>query len=181
MNLVIYEKTWRLKKCNMILIALMNFWVWFFFFFFFFSLCLVTTLLRHGWHPYYKVLRHPCRRRWPGPWGLRNDLLPRRVNRYPPVVHKNRKPRKDQVGVTQRVCNIVHFCWYTVNSLQNIYKRDPISTHWPLGNLNEISDKYRQFSNIRRTQSQNIIVSHLVLQLSLPNPLKPCVKLRMKM
>ena len=35
---------------------------------------------------------------------------------------------------------------------------------------------YRQFSNIRRTQSQNINVSHLVLQLSSPNPLKPGVK-----
>ena len=34
---------------------------------------------------------------------------------------------------------------------------------------------YRQFSNIRRTQSQNINVSRLVLQLSLPNPVKPGV------
>ena len=34
---------------------------------------------------------------------------------------------------------------------------------------------YRQFSNIRRTQSQKINVSRLVLQLSLPNPLKPGV------
>ena len=40
---------------------------------------------------------------------------------------------------------------------------------------------YRQFSNIRRNQSQNINVSSLALLLSLPNPLKPCVKLRMKM
>ena len=40
---------------------------------------------------------------------------------------------------------------------------------------------YRQFSNIRRTQFQNIIVSPVVLQLSLPNPLKPGGKLRMKM
>ena len=40
---------------------------------------------------------------------------------------------------------------------------------------------YRQFSNIRRTQSQNINASGLVLQLCLPNPLKPGVKLRMKM
>ena len=36
---------------------------------------------------------------------------------------------------------------------------------------------YRQVSNISRTQSQNIPVSRLVLQLSLPNPLKPGVKL----
>ena len=40
---------------------------------------------------------------------------------------------------------------------------------------------YRQFSNIRRTQSQNINVSRLSVLLSLINPLKPCVKLRMKM
>ena len=40
---------------------------------------------------------------------------------------------------------------------------------------------YHQFSNIRRTQSPNINVSRLVLQLSLPSPLKPHVKLRMKM
>ena len=40
---------------------------------------------------------------------------------------------------------------------------------------------YRQVSNIRSTQSPNIDVSCLVLQLSLPNPLKPGVKLRMKM
>ena len=43
------------------------------------------------------------------------------------------------------------------------------------------STSYRQFSNIRRTLSQNINVSRLVLQLFLPNPLKPGVKLSMKM
>ena len=40
---------------------------------------------------------------------------------------------------------------------------------------------YRKFANIRLTQSQNINVSCLVLQLSLPNPLKSGVELRMKM
>ena len=40
---------------------------------------------------------------------------------------------------------------------------------------------YRQTSNISCTKSQNLNVSHLVLQLSLANPLKPCVKSRMKM
>ena len=40
---------------------------------------------------------------------------------------------------------------------------------------------YRQLSNISRTKSKNLNVSHLFLQLSLPYPLKPCVKLRMKM
>ena len=40
---------------------------------------------------------------------------------------------------------------------------------------------YRKVSNIRRTKSQNFNASRLILQLSLPNPLKPGVKLRMKM
>ena len=40
---------------------------------------------------------------------------------------------------------------------------------------------YRKVSNIRRTKSQYLTDSHLVLQSSLPNPLKPGVKLRMKM
>ena len=40
--------------------------------------------------------------------------------------------------------------------------------------------KYRQISNISRTKSQNLNVSRIVLQLSLPNPLKPGVKSRMK-
>ena len=41
--------------------------------------------------------------------------------------------------------------------------------------------KYRQVSNIRRTKSQHLKDSRTVLQLSLPNPLKPDVKSRMKM
>ena len=40
---------------------------------------------------------------------------------------------------------------------------------------------YRQISNIRCTKSQNLNVSHLVLQLSLGIILKPGVKSRMKM
>ena len=40
---------------------------------------------------------------------------------------------------------------------------------------------YRKVSNIRRTKSQNLNVSRPVLQLSLPNLLKPCIKSRMKM
>ena len=40
---------------------------------------------------------------------------------------------------------------------------------------------YHQISNIRCTQSPKINVSPLVLQFSLPNPLKPGVKLRIKM
>ena len=41
---------------------------------------------------------------------------------------------------------------------------------------------YCQTSNIRHIKSQYLDVSQrLILQLSLPNPLKPCVKSRMKM
>ena len=38
-----------------------------------------------------------------------------------------------------------------------------------------------QTSNIRQTKSPNLYVSHLILQLSLPNPLKHGIKSRMKM
>ena len=41
--------------------------------------------------------------------------------------------------------------------------------------------EYRQIFNTRRTTSQTLNVSCLVLQLSLPNPLKPGVKSSMKM
>ena len=40
---------------------------------------------------------------------------------------------------------------------------------------------YRKISNISRTKSSHLNVSRLVLQLSLPNPIKPGVKSRMKM
>ena len=38
-----------------------------------------------------------------------------------------------------------------------------------------------QISNIRHTKSQNLNASHLVLQVSFPNPLKPGVQSEMKM
>ena len=40
---------------------------------------------------------------------------------------------------------------------------------------------YRKISDIRRTQNQNLNDSRLIMQLPLPNPLKPGVKSRMKM
>ena len=39
--------------------------------------------------------------------------------------------------------------------------------------------EYRKITNIRRTNSPNINVSHLILQLSFLNPMKPGVKSRM--
>ena len=56
---------------------------------------------------------------------------------------------------------------------------------WPPGlvgfGLAKIYDTYRKVSNIRRTKSANSNVSHLVLQLSLPIPIKPGVKSKMKL
>ena len=46
---------------------------------------------------------------------------------------------------------------------------------------NDMKYEYHKISNIRGTKSQILNVSHLVLQLSLPNPLKSGVKSRMKM
>ena len=47
---------------------------------------------------------------------------------------------------------------------------------------NDISEyMYRKISNITRPKSKNLNDSRLVLLLSLPNPLKPSVKSRMKM
>ena len=44
-----------------------------------------------------------------------------------------------------------------------------------------VQKNYRKLSNIRRTKSQNLNVSHFGLQLSLRNVLKPSVGWRMKM
>ena len=44
-----------------------------------------------------------------------------------------------------------------------------------------IERNYRKFSNIRRTRFQNLSASRPVLQLSLPNLLKPCIESGMKM
>ena len=49
-----------------------------------------------------------------------------------------------------------------------------VATHYPYAN-------YCKIFNIRRTKPQNLNDSRLILQLSLPNPLKPGVKSRMKM
>ena len=49
-----------------------------------------------------------------------------------------------------------------------------------LTELHSIVRVYRKTSNIGSTKSPNLNDSRLVLQLSLPNTMKPCVKLRMK-
>ena len=52
---------------------------------------------------------------------------------------------------------------------------------YPRLTLLRVKCNYRQVSNIRRTKSQHLKYSRIVLRLSLPNPLKPVVKSRMKM
>ena len=52
---------------------------------------------------------------------------------------------------------------------------------WYIKSLCRIDDIYRKVSNISGTKSQNLNASRLILQLYLPNPLKPGVKSRMKM
>ena len=69
--------------------------------------------------------------------------------------------------------------WHCDSALQNgiaLVKRDTHSF------VIFISGKYyHKISNIRHTKYPNLNVSHLVLQLSLPNPIKPDAKSRMKM
>ena len=55
------------------------------------------------------------------------------------------------------------------------------SLYWDGPLVGRFVGSYRKTSCISRTKSQNLNVSHLLLQWSLPNALKPCVKLKMKM
>ena len=88
--------------------------------------------------------------------------------------------------------------WYTMNSfffhcllhLTSLWLSDAIWHHRSWSTLVQMmachlitwtNFDYRKFSNIRRTKSQNLNVSLLILQLYLRNLLKPCVKARMKM
>ena len=61
---------------------------------------------------------------------------------------------------------------------QDYYKKSSKLKTAQLLQLSGLRSDYHQISNIRRTNSQNSIGSHLVLQLSLCNSLKPVVKLR---
>ena len=54
-------------------------------------------------------------------------------------------------------------------------------TNLILKRLGHFFQTYRKISNIRRNKSQNLNDSHLALQSSLSNPLKPGVKSRMNM
>ena len=66
-----------------------------------------------------------------------------------------------------------------IYSIVLINKRPYVYHGWAFILQSAIRD--RKTSSISRTKSQNLNVSHIVLQLSLLNPLKPNVKLIMKM
>ena len=72
--------------------------------------------------------------------------------------------------------HVYHVIWiYDIWRLINIQWWLVSLTHWGP------KETYCKISNIRRTKLPNLNVSRLVLQLSLPNPMKPSVKSRMKM
>ena len=66
---------------------------------------------------------------------------------------------------------ISKLCLIGSSSFWLVYEEEPLSH----------SRTYRQTFNIRTTNSKNLNVSGLVLQLSLPSPFTPYVKSRMKM
>ena len=73
---------------------------------------------------------------------------------------------------------LANSCVYYAHKIQEIYRVLPL-TEW-IPKLQGLL-KYSQVSNISRTKSQHLKDSRSVFWLSLPNPLKPDVKSRMKM
>ena len=78
---------------------------------------------------------------------------------------------------------------YSITKLQNFARSyDAMINGFVYRIPDEMAERQKQqwlsspsTSNMMRTKSQNVYVPRLVLQLSLPNPLKPGVKSRMKM
>ena len=96
------------------------------------------------------------------------------------------RPGNKPLSEPMMVSLLTHICvtrpeW--VNDVQSIWVLYDNILHgfvsFKLGSVVWLRD-YRKVSNIRRTKSQNLNDSHLVLKSSLPNPLKPGVKSRMK-
>ena len=86
-----------------------------------------------------------------------------------------RRPGDKPLSEPMLVRSLTHIC-LTVTWPQN---NSALSFSWEI--MIWQLDVYHQISNISQTKSQNLNVSHLVLQLSLPIPLKPGVKSRMNM
>ena len=64
------------------------------------------------------------------------------------------------------------------NLWMDVFENSICNKSWDLA---DGKNDYRQTSNISQTKSLNLNVSCHILQLTLPNPLKPCVESRMKM
>ena len=76
--------------------------------------------------------------------------------------------------------NTVGYCCNTFIFLPNTHKRPRVALLWYIIVCVAEAVKYCKISNISHTKSQNLNDSCLVLQLCVPNPLKPGVKSRMK-
>ena len=73
-----------------------------------------------------------------------------------------------------------HLFWPQLLLFQSFHNRT-LCANSPVFQIFEGQFTYRKVSNIRRTKSPILNDSRLVLQLSLPNPLKLGIKSRMKM
>ena len=82
---------------------------------------------------------------------------------------------------TTKMCHILSCLLYRAYSFEWKYQAQMKSGRYSTCNDFWLQLTPRQISNISHTKFPNINVSRLVLQLYLPNPLKPGVKSRMKM
>ena len=109
--------------------------------------------------------------------------------------------RHSQQILSNQLCRLCISLWYKLWCRLGISEYHPINIQhktqdiWPALSwqifkmrlchktpyiTHHILEDYCQISNKRHTKSPNLNVSRLVLQLSLPNPLKPGVKSRVK-
>ena len=91
---------------------------------------------------------------------------------------------------TEDVC--IYLPRFQQNVVETLFKNHLLNVHTSRTNARVLQlmpkwryqskqAKCRKMSNISCTKSQNLNDSRLDLKQSLPNPLKPCVKSRMKM
>ena len=80
-----------------------------------------------------------------------------------------------------RLAKIIQFARKTYLGIVREFQLLPIKATRVLPNYACVQYDYRPISNISRTTSHNLNGTRLVLQLPLPNPLKPGVKSIMKM
>ena len=97
----------------------------------------------------------------------------------PPGANELKSPRgqwvkTDSRGIVYAIMSL--WCMEMVFLSGNVLNFGQCSSRW----FSDSHQAYHQTSNIGSTEIQNLNVSRLVLQLSLPSPLKPGVKSRMK-